>query len=63
MRKKGEENNLNEAGRRVIASHYRGAARLAWFMPGSRVGTINDVGFADLNEGMWAGNSDLNSAW
>ena len=75
MRKKGEENNLNEAGRRVIASHfarsgavgglharfragmkrdrcalclyalgvleavglsahYRGAARLAGFMPG-----------------------------
>ena len=32
--KKGEENNLNEAGRRVIASHYRGAARLAGFMPG-----------------------------
>jgi hypothetical protein len=27
--KKGEENNLNEAGRRVIASHYRVAARLA----------------------------------
>ena len=40
--KKGAENNLNEAGRRVIASHYRGAARLAWFMPGSRVGMKND---------------------
>jgi len=38
VRKNGEENNLNEAGRRVIASHYRGAARLAWFMPGSGVG-------------------------
>jgi hypothetical protein len=34
VRKKGEENNLNEAGRREIASHYRGAARLAGFMPG-----------------------------
>ena len=34
VRKKGEENNLNEAGRRAIASHYRGAARLAGFMPG-----------------------------
>ena len=32
--KKGEENNLNEAGRGAIASHYRGAARLAGFMPG-----------------------------
>jgi hypothetical protein len=33
VRKKGEENN-DEAGRRVIASHYRGAARLAGFMRG-----------------------------
>jgi hypothetical protein len=33
VRKKGEENNLNEAGRRAIASPYRGAARRAGFMP------------------------------
>ena len=32
--KEGEENNLNEAGRRVNALHYRGAAGLAGFMPG-----------------------------
>jgi hypothetical protein len=32
--KKGAENNVNEAGRRVIASHYRGAAGLAGFMLG-----------------------------
>jgi len=43
--KKGEENNGNEAGRRAIASHYRVAARLAWFMPGPRVG-INHAGRA-----------------
>jgi hypothetical protein len=42
VRKKGEENNLNEAGRRVIASHYRGAAWLAGFMPGSRAGMKHD---------------------
>jgi len=42
MRKKGEENNLNEAGRRVIASYYRGAAWLAWFMPGSWAGMKHD---------------------
>jgi hypothetical protein len=40
--KKGAENNLNEAGRRVIASHYRGAARLAGFMPGWGVGLNHD---------------------
>ena len=40
--KKAKTNKLNEAGRRAIASHYRGAARLAWFMPGSRVGINHD---------------------
>jgi hypothetical protein len=34
VRKKGEENNLNEAGRPAFASRYRGAAWLAGFMPG-----------------------------
>ena len=42
VRKKGEENNLNEAGRRVIASHYRGAARRARFMPGCWAGMKHD---------------------
>jgi len=42
VRKKGEENNLNEAGRRVIASHYRGAAGLAGFMPGPGAGMNHD---------------------
>jgi hypothetical protein len=42
VRKKGEENNLNEAGRRVIASHYRRAARLAGFMPGVWAGMKHD---------------------
>ena len=42
MRKKGAENNIHEAGRRAVASDYRGAARLAWFMPGSRVGINHD---------------------
>jgi hypothetical protein len=32
--KKAKTNNLDEAGSRAIASHYREAARLAWFMPG-----------------------------
>ena len=32
--KKAKTNNLNEAGKRAIASHHRAAARLAWFMPG-----------------------------
>jgi hypothetical protein len=40
--KKGAENNLNETGRRVIASHYRGAAWLAGFMPGPGVGMKHD---------------------
>jgi len=39
---KGFENNWNEAGGGVSASHYRGAARLAWFMPGSRAGMKHD---------------------
>jgi hypothetical protein len=42
VRKKGEEINLNEAGRRVIASHYRGAAGLAGFMPGPWAGMNHD---------------------
>jgi hypothetical protein len=40
--KKGAENNLNEAGRRVMASHYRGAAGLAGFMPGPGAGMNHD---------------------
>jgi len=40
--KDGAENNLNEAGGRVIASHYRGAARRAGFMPGSWAGMKHD---------------------
>jgi hypothetical protein len=40
--KKGAENNLNEAGRRAIASHYRGAAWLAGFMPGPGAGMNHD---------------------
>ncbi len=36
------QNNRNEAGRRVIASHYRGAAGLAGFMPGPGAGTNHD---------------------
>jgi hypothetical protein len=40
--KKAKTNNVNEAGRWGIASHYRGAAWLAWFMPGSRVGINHD---------------------
>jgi len=35
VRKKGEENNLNEPGGRAIGSHYpRKRAGLAGFMPG-----------------------------
>ena len=40
--KKGEENNLNEAGRRAIGSHFRGAAGLAGFMPGPGAGMNHD---------------------
>ena len=39
--KKTLENN-NEAGRWVIATHYRGAAGLAGFMPGPRAGMNHD---------------------
>ena len=42
MRKEKAQKKMNEAGGWAVASHYRGAARLAWFMRGSQVGINHD---------------------